>query len=256
MALAVPAYSWLRVKSPTAAWDRSGNVWTGPFNGIDVLVVVLLTLAARAMALTVASRPEASSQTYAASSVLSSSAMFVVVGAGLCLVLAVRRVNLVELFGLDRLSPKRLLVWSFGGAIAAIVLTQIFATLWTNHVIAKSWTEVSEQTLVTLLRESPDLALRLAIVISACVLQPVTEELIFRGYIYPALKKQTDRPMAMLLSAMVFAALHLHVPVLGPLLFLGILLAVAYELSGSLWVPIAIHALFNTTTVVFQIVRP
>ena len=37
--------------------------------------------------------------------------------------------------------------------------------------------------------------------------------------------------------------------------FLAIVLALAYELSGSLWAPISIHALFNASQILFQEVK-
>ena len=44
--------------------------------------------------------------------------------------------------------------------------------------------------------------------------------------------------------------LHLHLPSLLPLFLLACVLTLAYELSGSLLVPMAMHALFNAITLV------
>jgi membrane protease YdiL (CAAX protease family) len=46
-----------------------------------------------------------------------------------------------------------------------------------------------------------------------------------------------------------FAVTHLHVPSLGPLFALAVGLGLSYELTGSLLVPITMHALFNATNV-------
>lgn len=252
LAIGVVAYALLRRFTTTLAFERAGNVWTAPFSGPDLIVVVLLILAFRAMAMAYdGPKPEA---TYTAGGILSGSLLFAILSGALLIALGIRRVPFSELFGLNRLGPGAMAAWIVLGLVASVAIVQGAAWLWKTHVLTPEWVSTGDQTLVRLLRDSPDLGLRLAIALTACVIQPVTEEIIFRGYLYPAVKRHTDRPFAALLSAIVFAALHFHVPTLGPLFVLGILLVISYEASGSLWVPIGIHALFNTTTVVMQVV--
>jgi membrane protease YdiL (CAAX protease family) len=78
------------------------------------------------------------------------------------------------------------------------------------------------------------------------VLAPVGEEFFFRGFLYNSSKRRWGVLAGTLISAVVFAVVHA-----GPLLMLaiipiGILLAVAYERTGSLWVPILMHVTFNS----------
>ena len=253
LAIGLPAYAIMRRFVPTATWERGGNVWTAPFNAFDLFVVVLFTVAARAMAMAHDGAPPAGG--YNAVMIYKGSFMFVLIAVMILMLFNVRRVTATELFGLNRLSPRALLVWSFGGALLVFLTVQAVAWLWQHYVLSHAWTESGEQALVQLLRDSPDMGLRLAIALSACLIQPITEEIIFRGYFYPALKRQADGGFAAIVSALVFAVLHMHVPVLGPLFVMGLLLVLVYELSGSLWVPIAIHAIFNTTTVVYQLLQ-
>jgi membrane protease YdiL (CAAX protease family) len=53
----------------------------------------------------------------------------------------------------------------------------------------------------------------------------------------------------MLIVSAIFALSHAHLPSLVPLFALAIGLALAYELTGSLLVPIGMHALFNAVMV-------
>ncbi len=251
LAIGLPAYAILRRSSPTASWERAGNVWTGPFHGFDLIVIVLLVLGARAMALGYKGPGDPSG--YTAATILSGSLFFVIVAGMVLLLLVIRHAHVTEVFGLDRLRAPVLLAWSFGGLVVCVLLVQGAAWLWKEFLLTPAWNSTGDQTMVKLLRESPDQGLRIAIALSACLLQPVTEEVIFRGYLYPVVKRHTDRPLTAILSALVFAAMHMHIPTLGPLFLLGILLVIAYEMTGSLWVPIGIHALFNTLTVVYQI---
>ena len=57
----------------------------------------------------------------------------------------------------------------------------------------------------------------------------------------------------MIVAGALFAAVHMKLPALFPLWILAIILTLSYELSGSLWVPIGIHAGFNTFSVVVML---
>jgi membrane protease YdiL (CAAX protease family) len=54
-------------------------------------------------------------------------------------------------------------------------------------------------------------------------------------------------------SALIFAAAHGSLAALLPLFVFGCVLAFLYEKTGSLWAPIAVHALFNGATVLVQL---
>lgn len=84
----------------------------------------------------------------------------------------------------------------------------------------------------------------------AGVAAPVVEETLFRGLLFGWLRSRLPLFAAVTLSAAIFAAAHV-IPVLLPALFaVGVILAIAYELSGSLWVSILLHAMQNTFAVV------
>ncbi|MHC5056557.1 MAG: lysostaphin resistance A-like protein [Planctomycetota bacterium] len=93
---------------------------------------------------------------------------------------------------------------------------------------------------------SPEIASWL---VSALLVAPIVEELVFRGVLYPALRTRTGRAAAILLSAAVFAGAHLlwswklFVPwtqLLG-----GIVFAWAYERTRSLVFPALFHLAGN-----------
>ncbi len=91
----------------------------------------------------------------------------------------------------------------------------------------------------------------LLLVFSGVVLAPLAEEVLFRGILYRSLKAQMPRLPAQAVSAGLFALLHLNAYSFLPLLLLGMLLARAYERTGSLATPIVFHAAFNLNTIVF-----
>lgn len=82
-------------------------------------------------------------------------------------------------------------------------------------------------------------------------LGPVSEELFFRGFAYPVLRKRLGVKKAILLVSAVFALLHMNFISFFPVFVLGILLAYLYEKTGSLISPIVVHMIHNSSVVFF-----
>jgi membrane protease YdiL (CAAX protease family) len=78
---------------------------------------------------------------------------------------------------------------------------------------------------------------------------PMAEELVFRGLLYRWLRVRWGVAPSAALSALLFGAVHGQLEVgLGAFL-VGIVLALAYERSDSLWPPIIIHAVQNSVSI-------
>jgi membrane protease YdiL (CAAX protease family) len=108
------------------------------------------------------------------------------------------------------------------------------------------------QDTVKLLQDSQD-PLVLGLMAAAAVLAaPLCEEIVFRGYLYPVLKRFTGMWPAAIASSLVFACAHGNLTAALPLFIFGGLLVLLYEKTGSLWTPIAAHFCFNGATVVIQ----
>jgi len=84
------------------------------------------------------------------------------------------------------------------------------------------------------------------IVVLACVVGPVAEELFFRGVLYAALRQRTSRLAAVVISGAAFSLIHTNPVGFLPITVLGCLLADLYERTGSLASPLAVHLLHNT----------
>ena len=78
-----------------------------------------------------------------------------------------------------------------------------------------------------------------------CVVAPMCEETIFRGFLFRWMRGHTGWPLAALLSGFIFAAYHLQPGLFLPLWGVGCVLAVVYQRSGSLYPGMAVHGLFN-----------
>ncbi len=78
------------------------------------------------------------------------------------------------------------------------------------------------------------------------VIGPIVEEIFFRGFAYPAIKKKAGVFFSIIITATFFAALHQNFFAFLPIFFLGAVLAYVYEKSDSLIPPITIHILHNS----------
>ncbi len=105
------------------------------------------------------------------------------------------------------------------------------------------------QDLVTLFSRGSNMQ-RLYIAISAVLIAPIAEECCFRGFLYSTLKCWGGCAAAALTSALLFGVIHSSLAQVLPLTIFGIVQCIAYEKSRSLWLPITVHALFNSVSLV------
>jgi membrane protease YdiL (CAAX protease family) len=96
--------------------------------------------------------------------------------------------------------------------------------------------------------ESGDYTSVALLIACAVFVAPVVEEFAFRGYLHATLKRHFGLAAAIVVNAAAFATVHGHVPALPGLFMLAILLTVGYEITGSILVPMVMHALFNFTS--------
>jgi membrane protease YdiL (CAAX protease family) len=108
------------------------------------------------------------------------------------------------------------------------------------------------QDTVRLLQDSQDPLILGLMAVAAVIAAPLCEEIVFRGYLYPVLKRHTGMWPAAIASSLVFACAHGNLTAALPLFLFGALLVLLYEKTGSLWTPIAAHLCFNGATVLIQ----
>ena len=86
---------------------------------------------------------------------------------------------------------------------------------------------------------------RIAFVLFAVVLAPLAEEGLFRGVLQPLLIRSAGATAGVALTALGFAALHGNLGTFVPLAIFSVALSLAYARTGTLWVSVGMHALFN-----------
>jgi membrane protease YdiL (CAAX protease family) len=129
-----------------------------------------------------------------------------------------------------------------GWAALGIVAFVVFLLIWTAI-----FGEPTQDTAEEVGANESQLALIAAGVLFV-VFAPVGEEFFFRGFFYGSLRSKLSPGWAALINGTVFGAIHAStgVSAVPPLIFLGVVLCLIREKTGSLYPCIAIHALNNS----------
>jgi membrane protease YdiL (CAAX protease family) len=81
--------------------------------------------------------------------------------------------------------------------------------------------------------------------ILALIAAPLAEETFFRGFLFAGLRKRLGIAVSALVSGVLFGLLHFDPGSIVPFSLIGAVLALAYAFTGSLWISIVAHFLFN-----------
>jgi len=168
-------------------------------------------------------------------------------GVALIAAFAIARRNALTLpgaFGVSRRFAQDVLS---GAVLYAASMPPVLAAAWAwEWLLGLAGVETDRQEMVRVfLQPGHGPALYAAIAVTAVLAAPVVEELVFRGVALPLLARCSGGGLAVLASSALFACVHFHLPSVVPLFVLAVLLSMAYLFSGSLTVPVVMHALFN-----------
>lgn len=246
-------FACLRVIQPLDRWEARGNVYSAVFGWQElVLLIVVVGWMLASLGVAPGISEGAVDEIENAGQTLSPENIFVgaifqllLVGVMIAFLTRVREIDLSEAFGLERLGKMRVLGWSLLVLLPALpVISGI--TFWFNSAILEpAWGEIDPQPVVEAVVAETSIAMQLLFAVSAIVIAPLCEEFFFRGVIYGVLKRFGERIFANVASSIFFAAIHMHVPGVLPLTLLAVVLCIAYEITGCLWVPVVMHSLFN-----------
>jgi hypothetical protein len=149
----------------------------------------------------------------------------------------------LSILGLRGRRPWWLIAQGIGGyAVLVVVLLSLTSLVPGGNLFTPGWAQTGERLLSV--AHSPAALVGLFILI--CVIAPVVEEVIFRGFVYPGLRRRMSVTGAVVVSALLFALMHNNPAALAPIALIGIVLAILYERNLSLVPSIICHALNNT----------
>lgn len=169
---------------------------------------------------------------------------------GLCLAvlatLLFRRHPLLQIGGYDSMKFGRQMAWS----VFFLAVSLPFIDLISRLSVFFHGGAPQPQAVVNFARNVDTAEGQIAIIVFAVIIAPITEEFLFRGFLYPALKATLGAALSILLTSLLFGMIHLNSQAMAPLAALGFVMALSYERTGSLIVPMTVHSLFNALSLV------
>lgn len=132
-----------------------------------------------------------------------------------------------------------LLYGVLGGVFLIIVITLL------GFVIKQFQPELPPQYYEQILRTAGNLAVVLMIIFAGVVLAPLSEELFYRGMVYPVFRGKLGPVWGAVLAGLVFGAVHGDPWRAIPLSIGGAILCYFYEKTDSILVPAMAHGIWN-----------
>ena len=168
-------------------------------------------------------------------------------GAGIvCVTFFIRSVRMTwrEAFGISRHGLVRAAALGLL-ACAAILPIALGLSQLSGWLMQTVEVEPVAQQSVRVIQGVTSLPLKIYFGVVAIVVAPLSEELIFRGVLYPTIKQRGYPRLALWGVSVFFAATHANVMTFIPLTILAVVLTRLYEHTGNLLAPITTHSLFN-----------
>ncbi len=257
ISIGLPLYHYIRKIYPELAWNTHGSVRTSSFDTLDLLGIFLATLIYTSAVIFYGANTDAEVDQlnsmpniyYFMIGVFSQA-----IPVGIACLFLLPRMNVPEIFNLNRPNVGRVMIAGVGGLFAIYIflgLATVLITPMLENNLGKQELQAPVQMIIDAKENNPSLLVFLAIL--TVIVAPVCEEFVFRGYLYGTLKRYSCRFFAATISALFFAVVHASLWSLVPLFIVGFFLAMIYEISGSLWASILTHALFNGVTTFFLI---
>lgn len=154
--------------------------------------------------------------------------------------------------GLDRGKRGRAIV--LGVLIGLVALPFALGLNWVSaEALTRLYEEPVKQQSVVILEQTTNLTELVSFGLAAVIFAPVVEEILFRGILFPLLKRIGPGSVAYLASALLFAVIHINLVTFVPLVFLGLVLAWLVEWTDNLLAPILAHAVFNLANFIMVI---
>lgn len=246
----VAALAWMILRRPRAALLLA-RPWSAT-QAIRMIVVLIVMLGAylTGLGLVQTYHPDlAATDTFVAASAAAHSAVFhwpilILVGVAL----ARQRISPREAFGIE--GPRLPAHAGLGVALYPAALPAIAAAAFAARSLLQ-WggVETEPQEVLRLMIDHGSGPLRFYLIALGIGIAPIAEEVLFRGIVLPVLARHVGIAGALVASAAVFAALHMNLAAAAPLFVLGLVFGLAYLYTGSLTVPIVLHAVFNGVSI-------
>lgn len=127
--------------------------------------------------------------------------------------------------------------------IGLLIGMAILAVSFTKYYL---WSEHSQVSPVIFSKNEYQTFEIVIYMLSACMIIPICEEILFRYYFYNILKNKYSLFCAVIVSTLLFASVHYYNPDVLAILIQGLLYTYVFEKSKSIWSSIILHSVNNS----------
>lgn len=160
----------------------------------------------------------------------------------LIFILVFLRKSPLSAVGLKRCSWNSLVTYGIGGGMALLLLVSMVMSL----IISLFPQPPQPQPIAELILNARDWSQVIPLLLLVSVIAPVSEEMLFRGFIYPVLRFRFGVVAGIVITGCLFGAMHLDLVRFLPLALGGACLALFCEKSKSIYPAIIAHSMWNT----------
>lgn len=89
-------------------------------------------------------------------------------------------------------------------------------------------------------------------ILAAVIVAPLTEEFFFRGLLLRGLINNYSVRYSIIVSALLFGAMHLNIWQMIPAILIGLYFGWIYLLSGNIWIVLILHAIQNISSYLLE----
>ncbi|HEY4249134.1 MAG TPA: CPBP family intramembrane glutamic endopeptidase [Lacunisphaera sp.] len=146
------------------------------------------------------------------------------------------------------LSWNKIMLYAAGTLALSMPVLLALSAGW-SFILTKCGLPDEPQDTIAIFANTKSPAVIVGMLLVACGLAPMMEELLFRAGLYRFCRQKLGRGSALLISSVLFGAIHFNWAGFVPLAVLGAMLALIYENTGSIRVAIVAHAFFNLNTI-------
>ncbi|KAL3509388.1 hypothetical protein ACH5RR_028789 [Cinchona calisaya] len=152
--------------------------------------------------------------------------------------------KLRDFFQINNLARERNWLWASLLGFLFLILLVLLTSIIADQFLGQK--EVNNPMLQTLL-SSGSISVTACILVY-CIVTPLLEEFVYRGYLLTSLSCTMKWQLAVLLSSLVFSASHFSSENFLQLFVIGCILGCSYCWTGNLYSSILIHSLYNAFT--------
>ncbi len=146
---------------------------------------------------------------------------------------------------------KKELIKTIEICLASVILVNLFLVYIFPNFINAYMPESIKQSF-----DSINNSNQFGVLLTVGLLAPFAEEILFRGAIYNLIKDKFNKYAGMIISAILFAVIHMNIYQGSYALVIGLFMGIIILKTGSLWLPIIFHIVYNTLSGLYGSLNP